>query len=152
VLAAPSSNSGRVLDSMITSGIQTGFGDEWVKFGATSEHTVDGSFSERTMAMSQPYPGNRAGYKGNVTEGQDELNAWVEKVHRASIQVNCHANGDLAIDMVLTAVERAQKLFPRADARPKITHCTLRTRPVSFFSQFFNIGRLFFSGNSERSI
>jgi predicted amidohydrolase YtcJ len=46
-------------------------------------------------------------------------------VHRAGIQVNCHANGDVAIDMVLTAVERAQKLFPRADARPKITHCTL---------------------------
>lgn len=27
--------------------------------------------------------------------------------------------------MVLTAVERAQKLFPRPDGRPKITHCTL---------------------------
>jgi predicted amidohydrolase YtcJ len=27
--------------------------------------------------------------------------------------------------MMLTAVERAQRLFPRADARPKITHCTL---------------------------
>jgi hypothetical protein len=27
----------------------------------------------------------------------------------------------------MTAVERAQKLFPRADARPKITHCTLIT-------------------------
>ena len=27
--------------------------------------------------------------------------------------------------MVLTAVERAQRLFPRTDARPKITHCTL---------------------------
>src|SRR5215213_2515689 len=27
--------------------------------------------------------------------------------------------------MYLTALERAQKLFPRADARPKITHCTL---------------------------
>jgi predicted amidohydrolase YtcJ len=117
--------SGRVLDSMIANGIQTGFGDEWVKFGATSEHTVDGSFSERTMAMSQPYPGDRSGYKGNVTETQDELNAWIERVHRAGIQVNCHANGDFAIDMVLTAVERAQKLFPRTDARPKITHCTL---------------------------
>ena len=46
-------------------------------------------------------------------------------MHRAGIQVNCHANGDVAIDMMLTAVERAQKLFPRADARPKITHCTL---------------------------
>ncbi|MGE3956143.1 MAG: amidohydrolase [Vicinamibacterales bacterium] len=117
--------SGRVLDSMIASGIQTGFGDEWIRFGATSEHTVDGSFSERTMALSQPYPGDKSGYKGNVTETQEELNAWVEKVHRAGIQVNCHANGDVAIDMYLTAAERAQKLFPRQDARPKITHCTL---------------------------
>ena len=115
---------GRVLDSMIAGGIRTGFGDEWIKFGATSEHTVDGSFSERTMALSTPYPGQN-GYKGNVTETQDDLNAWVEKVHRAGIQVNCHANGDVAIDMYLTAVERAQKLAPRADARPKITHCTL---------------------------
>jgi len=115
--------SGRVLDSMIASGIKTGFGDEWIKLGATSEHTVDGSFSERTMALSTPYPGTS--YTGNVTETQDDLNAWVERVHRAGIQVNCHANGDVAIDMYLTAFERAQKINPRADARPKITHCTL---------------------------
>ena len=63
--------------------------------------------------------------KGNITETQDALNAWVERMHRAGIQVNCHANGDVAIDMMLTAFERAQKLFPREDARPKITHCTL---------------------------
>ncbi|MEP6763190.1 MAG: amidohydrolase [Gemmatimonadaceae bacterium] len=117
--------SGRVLESMITSGIRSGFGDEWIKFGATSEHTVDGSFSERTMAMSTPYAGVTPEYKGNITETQDTLNAWIERMHRAGIQVNCHANGDVAIDMYLTAVERAQKLFPRADTRPKITHCTL---------------------------
>jgi predicted amidohydrolase YtcJ len=116
---------GRVLDSMIASGIQTGFGDEWIKLGATSEHTLDGSFSERTMALSQPYPGDKTGYKGNVTETQTELDAWIERVHRAGIQVNCHANGDVAIDMYLTALERVQKLFPRANMRPKITHCTL---------------------------
>ena len=118
-------STGRVLDSLIASGIASGFGDEWIKFGATSEHTVDGSFSERTMALSVPYPGVQPEYKGNVTETQDDLNAWVERVHRAGIQVNCHANGDVAIDMYLTAFERAQKLYPRADARPKITHCTL---------------------------
>jgi predicted amidohydrolase YtcJ len=117
--------TGKVLDAMIDGGVMTGFGDEWIRFGATSEHTVDGSFSERTMALSTPYPGVTPPYKGNVTETQDELNAWIERVHRAGIQVNCHANGDVAIDMVLTAVERAQRLFPRADARPKITHCTL---------------------------
>jgi predicted amidohydrolase YtcJ len=115
--------NGRVLESMIASGIQTGFGDEWIKFGATSEHTVDGSFSERTMALSTPYPGTS--YKGNITETQDTLNAWVERVHRAGIQLNCHTNGDVAIDMYLTAIERAFKLAPRADARPKFTHCTL---------------------------
>jgi hypothetical protein len=117
--------SGQQLESMITSGTMTGSGDEWIKMGATSEHTVDGSFSERTMALSVPYPGVQPPYKGNVTETQDTLNAWVERVHRAGIQVNCHANGDVAIDMYLTAFERAQKLFPRPDARPKITHCTL---------------------------
>src|SRR6201997_2515105 len=117
--------SGEILEAMIKNGISTGFGDEWIRFGATAEHTVDGSFSERTMALSTPYPGVTPPYKGNITETQADLNAWTERVHRAGIQVNCHANGDVAIDMVLTAVERAQKLFPRADARPKITHCTL---------------------------
>jgi len=115
--------SGKVLDAMIAAGIQSGFGDEWIRFGATSEHLIDGSFSERTMALSVAYAGTN--YKGNIATTQDDLNAWVEKVHRAGIQINCHANGDVAIGMYLTAFERAQKLFPGADARPKITHCTL---------------------------
>ncbi len=119
--------SGRVLESMLAAGLATGFGDEWIRLGATSEHTVDGSFSERTMALSRPYPNVTPSYSGNVTESQEELNAWVERVHRAGIQVNCHANGDVAIDMFLTAAERAQQVAPRPDARPKITHCTLVT-------------------------
>jgi predicted amidohydrolase YtcJ len=48
---------GRMLDAMIENGIRTGFGDEWLRFGATREHVADGSFSERTMALSIPYPG-----------------------------------------------------------------------------------------------
>lgn len=116
---------GAVLEAMIASGIRTGFGDDWIRFGATREHVVDGSFSERTMAMSVPFKGTTC--KGNVTETQAALDAWVERVHRAGIQVNCHANGDVAIDMYLTALERAQHVFPRPDARPKITHCTLVT-------------------------
>ena len=117
--------SGRVLDNMIASGIRTGFGDEWIKFGATSEHTADGSFSERTMALSVNYPGVTPPYKGNITETQPSLDEWVARVHNAGIQVNVHANGDVAIDMYLTAFERALKAHPRPDSRPKITHCTL---------------------------
>jgi predicted amidohydrolase YtcJ len=116
--------AGGAVDQMIAAGIKTGFGDEWIKIGATSEYTLDGSFSERTMAMSVPYAGQN-GYKGNVTRTQEEVNAFVEKCFRGGIQVNCHANGDVVIDNYMTAVERAQKAFPVADARPKVTHCTL---------------------------
>ena len=114
-----------VLEAMIRNGIATGFGDEWIRLGATYEHNCDGSFSERTLALSVPYPGIDPPYRGNVTTTQDDLNAWVERVHRAGIQTNLHANGDVAIDMALTAIERAQRLYPRPDPRPKITHCTL---------------------------
>ena len=116
---------GDIVEAMIKSGICAGFGDEWIRFGATSEYTVDGSFSERTMALSQPYAGTNPPYRGNITEKQENLNGWVERVQRAGIQPNCHANGDVAIDMVLTAYERAQKAAPRPNVRPKITHCTL---------------------------
>ena len=116
---------GAMLEAMIANGVQTGFGDEWIRLGASSEHTADGSFSERTMAISTPYADRTPAYYGNVTEEQPVLDAWVERVHRAGIQANCHANGDVAIAMVLTAFERAQKAFPVADPRFKITHCTL---------------------------
>ncbi len=115
----------RALEPLLADGIRSGFGDEWLRFGATAEHTVDGSFSERTMAMSTPFPGSKSGYKGNITETQDVLDAWVERVQRAGIQINCHANGDVAIDSVLKALERARRLVPVTDARPRITHCTL---------------------------
>lgn len=116
---------GAELEAMLSGGMTTGLGDEWIRLGATFEHMADGSFSERTMALSVPYPGVTPPYKGNVTETQEDLNAWVERVHRAGIQLNCHANGDVAIDHVLTAYERALRLVPQPDARPRITHCTL---------------------------
>jgi len=115
---------GELLEAMINNGLESGFGDEWVRLGATAEHTVDGSLSERTMAMRQSYIGMPASYHGNLTETPEDLNKWCERVHRAHIQLNCHANGDIAIDRTLTAYERALKLYPRANARPKITHCS----------------------------
>ena len=74
---------GQELDALLSAGIQSGFGDEWIR-GATSEHTVDGSFSERTMAMSVAFPDTN--YKGNITTTRQDLNAWVEKIHRAAFK------------------------------------------------------------------
>ncbi len=116
---------GALLEAMLSGQVASGFGDEWIRFGATSEHTVDGSFSERTMALSQPYPGRSDGYRGNLTDDQKDLDAWVLRMLKSDIRPNCHANGDVAIDMVLTAYERGLKAHPSKDVRPKITHCTL---------------------------
>jgi predicted amidohydrolase YtcJ len=55
--------SGDILEAMIKTGIETGLGDEWIRFGATFEHLTDGSFSERTMALRDPYPGSNPPYR-----------------------------------------------------------------------------------------
>jgi len=131
--------NGKTLDAMIDGGITSAMGDEYLRFGATAEHTADGSLSERTMAMSMPYPGSNSPYQGNVTETAEELNAWVEKVHRAGIRPNIHANGDVAIDHALTAFERAQKALPTNDVRWKITHCSLVNPDIVKRMQALNV-------------
>ncbi len=115
---------GDLLEAMIKTGIKSGFGDEWIKFGTTSEHTMDGSFSERTAAISRPYIGISPPYKGNIKETEADSLSWSERVHRAGIRVNFHANGDVAIAQAMTSFEHMMKVFPVADSRPKITHCT----------------------------
>jgi predicted amidohydrolase YtcJ len=117
--------SDETLEAMIKTGIRTGFGDEWIRFGGTWERVQDGALSSRTMSMMRPYIGVTPPYKGNLTEPQDSLNAWAERMHRAGIRLNTHCNGEPAIDRSLIAYERALKLFPVANPRPKFTHCSL---------------------------
>jgi predicted amidohydrolase YtcJ len=116
------------LDRLLAGGVATGFGDEWVRIGAISEQLSDGSFSERTMSRRTPYPGHTPPYYGNVTQTQAAMNALVERLFAARVQPNFHANGEVAVDMVLTALEAARARFPDAPSRrPKITHCTVVT-------------------------
>ena len=122
--------SGRALEAMISAGMQTGFGDEWIKFGATSEHTSTARSRNGPWRSACRIPSVTPPYKGNVTETQETLNAWVERVHRAGIQVNCHANGDVAIDMYLTAMERALKLAA-ARQRAAEDHALHDAQPVA---------------------
>jgi predicted amidohydrolase YtcJ len=103
--------------------IRTGFGNEWLRVGGL-KLLADGSCSERTMRMSTPYA-DRPDYYGILTMNQQELDETIEAAHVHHFQVGVHANGDVAIDMVLKAYERAIKLHPRPDPRFRIEHCTL---------------------------
>lgn len=116
-------SGGDALAGLKAAGIRTGFGDDWLKV-QSAKFSADGSASGRTMAMSTPYVGRPNDY-GILTMTQQEIHDAVEDAHRNGFQVEIHANGDLAIEMVLNAYERVQRLWPVPDPRHRIEHCTL---------------------------
>jgi len=111
------------MDQMMAAGIHTGFGDEWVRIGAVKQF-ADGSISERTAWLSEPYVGI-PDYHGLQVTTRDQLYENARKAHAAGWQLATHANGDLAIDMVLGVYEQVQREMPKQDARYRLEHCTL---------------------------
>ena len=115
----------QALDRMMAAGIHTGFGDEWVRIGAVKQY-ADGSISERTARLSEPYDG-RPGDYGLLVGSKEELYENGRRAHAAGWQLATHANGDVAIDEVLSVYEHLQTEIPRRDPRFRIEHCTLVT-------------------------
>jgi predicted amidohydrolase YtcJ len=113
------------LDHMLAAGVRTGLGDEWVRVGAV-KMTCDGSISERTARLAEPYVG-RPQDRGMWVTGEDELYATLAKAHQAGWQLGVHANGDEAIARVLGIYERLQRERPRRDPRFRLEHCTVIT-------------------------
>ena len=111
------------LDHFISSGIHSGFGDEWLRIGGVKQY-ADGSISERTAWLSQPYIGI-PNYSGLQVATREQLLAISRKAHAAGWQLATHANGDLAIDEILGVYEQVQRENPRHDPRFRIEHCTL---------------------------
>jgi predicted amidohydrolase YtcJ len=111
------------LDRMISAGVRTGFGDEWVRVGAMKQ-IADGAISGRTARLSQPYIGHPNDY-GTFSATEEELYEYGRKAYAAGWQLGTHANGDVAIERVLNVYERINREIPRRDPRFRIEHCTL---------------------------
>ncbi len=111
------------LDRMLSAGIRTGFGDEWVRVGGMKQ-VADGAISGRTARLSQPYIGHPDDY-GTFSATEEELYDYGRKAHAAGWQLGIHANGDVAIERVLNVYERINREMPRKDPRFRIEHCTL---------------------------
>lgn len=88
--------------------------------------TLDGSPQGKTAWLSQPYyippEGKPASYRGYpaVTE-QQALDA-VELAFRNDWQIEVHANGDAAIDLLIGAVSDATRRHGAKDRRPVLIH------------------------------
>src|SRR5260370_7603905 len=113
------------MDQMLAAGVKTGLGDQWVKVGA-QKMICDGSISERTARLSQPYIGRPDDF-GILVTPEEQLYEMARKAHAAGWQLGTHANGDVAIDNTLRVYEPLQKAIPRNDPLFRLAHSPLLT-------------------------
>lgn len=115
------------LDSAISLGLQSGFGDENIRFGGLKLYS-DGALGSQTALMFEPYEGSEDNFGIEVT-AQDELTEWVKKASQAGIGVAIHAIGDKGVHQALTAIEGSVgrvAIPPMAGSYP--TYAELRNR------------------------
>jgi predicted amidohydrolase YtcJ len=123
---------------MIAAGVRTGLGDEWVRVGAM-KLVCDGSISERTARLSQPYIGRPNDY-GILVMDEAEQYRYARRAHEAGWQIGTHANGDVAIDQTLRVYERLQRELPHRDPRFRLEHCTVVNE--SLIQRIKNLGAI----------
>lgn len=112
-----------VYEGLKRAGVRSGFGDDMIRIGAV-KFLADGSASERTMRMSTPYEGRPDDF-GILTMSQEDIDAAVDDAVAHGFRVGIHANGDVAIDMVLKSYERVLENHAGPNPRHRIEHCSL---------------------------
>jgi predicted amidohydrolase YtcJ len=117
-----------LLDTLTAAGMQTGFGDEWLRLGPIKVFS-DGSLGARTAALFDPYEDDHRA-TGQLNRSPKELTALLAKAHGAGFQLAVHAIGDRAIDVVVAAFARVLDRDPRKDRRHRIEHFELPTDEV----------------------
>jgi predicted amidohydrolase YtcJ len=113
------------LDRYIAAGLHTGFGDSMVRIGGIKQY-ADGSISERTAWLAEPYIGI-PNYYGVESGTRESLYENSRKAWQAGFQLCTHANGERAIDRMLGVYEQLQNETPRRDPRFRLEHCTVVT-------------------------
>lgn len=104
------------------------FKSEWQVPGLTLDAIKlfhGNSLSGRTAWLYEPYAHDPHYFGIAPKLSQDELNAVVARIHNAGLQAAIHTNGDREIDMVLTAIDAAQRANPRPDPRHRLEHASV---------------------------
>ena len=114
-----------LLEAMKALGVQSGFGDEWLKV-MSLKIMGDGSGAGGSAAVYTP---QHRGTKdlGLMVTSPEEIKRLTVEAHRAGIRVSIHSIGDRGIDLALDAIEEAQRLKPAVDMRHRIEHNSVCT-------------------------
>ncbi len=112
-------------DDFVKTGLVSGFGDKNLKIGGI-KFFIDGSMSAGTAAVS-----DSPGYNQQLfCYTKEEITEMVNNIQKAGFQVAAHANGDIAINMFLDAVEEALQKNPIKDHRTRIEHCSVVNQEI----------------------
>lgn len=88
--------------------------------------TIDGSPQAKTAWMSQPYyvppAGRSAAYAGYPAITEKQAMDAVDLAFSRGWQIEVHANGDAAVDLLIGAVREATRRHGPADRRPVLIH------------------------------
>ncbi len=95
------------LDAFRMLGLQTGFGDDWVRVGSLKVF-ADGSLGARTAAVNAPYNDDPS-TSGIAIYSQEKLNNVATAAQNSGLQLAVHAIGDRAVSMALEAIKSALK-------------------------------------------
>src|SRR5262245_39516872 len=110
------------LDAYQATGMAGPFGDDWLSIGAMKFY-ADGSLIGGTAAFSVPY-GENGEFGGVMYWEPGAFQAAISRAHQLGWQVGVHAQGDLAIAMVLDALGAARAAQPRPDPPHRIEHAS----------------------------
>ena len=125
---------------------------------------ADGSIQSYSAFLSEPYYKfmyefeDGPLYRGYPTTNYRDLEKLVIQVHKEGWQIAIHGNGDDTIQMIIDAIEAAQKAYPRDNARHFIIHCQTvredqldRMQRLGIIPAFFNM-HVFYWGDRHRDI
>jgi predicted amidohydrolase YtcJ len=108
-------------ESLLDLGILHGFGSDWLSVGGV-KMSIDGGFTGKNAAFSEPLALDGEENPGLIRIEQDELDDTVWRYHESGMRCCVHAIGDIALDMVLDAFEKALDRLPRPDHRHRVEH------------------------------
>lgn len=108
-------------DDFLKVGLHSGMGNEHFKIGPM-KLMIDGSSSGPTAATFAPYacdPNNH----GILSHTQELVDDYVCRGQQGDWQITSHAVGDKGVTVIVNAIEKAMKLYPKENARHRIEHC-----------------------------
>jgi predicted amidohydrolase YtcJ len=108
------------IEALVAGGIETGFGDDWLRIGGIKLF-ADGAMGSGTAAFFAPYADDPS-TSGLLIQPEQALEDQMRAADAAGFQLVVHAIGDRANATVLDIIEKLERQGPLRVGRPRIEH------------------------------